>query len=66
MEVDAYTYAEIEGMSNKLARDILQCIRQRKGIRQRMPDEPKVAILVEEGVGLVVCMLAVLKTGITA
>ena len=53
-------------MSNMLARHILKCIRQRKGIRQRMTDEPKVAILVEEGVGLVACMLAVLKTGITS
>ena len=54
---DVYTYAEIEGMANALA------LRLRSVLGCAADEEPKVVLLVEEGVGLVVCELGVLKAG---
>jgi len=55
---DVYTYADIEAMASALALEL-----RALGAADRDEDEPKVGMLVEEGVGLVVCELAVLKAG---
>ena len=52
-----YTYADIEGMAAAVAGRLRACM------RCEADDEPKVVMLVEEGVGLVVCELGVLKAG---
>ena len=54
-----YTYAQIDGMASALARVI-------KAATGDDDDEAKVVMLVEEGVGLVVCELAVLQAGGTS
>jgi acyl-CoA synthetase (AMP-forming)/AMP-acid ligase II len=55
---DAYTYSDIDAMASALALEL-----RALGAAGREDDEMKVGVLVEEGVGLVVCELAVLKTG---
>ena len=52
-----YTYAQIDAMSCALA----FALKATSGVEE--DDEAKVVMLVEEGVGLVVCELAVLKAG---
>ena len=54
---DRYTYAEIKDMAFALADRLRKCI------DSALHHEPKVVVLVEEGVGLVVCELGVLKSG---
>jgi len=56
-DTSVYTYADIEGMAAAVAGRLRACM------RCEAEDEPKVVILVEEGVGLVVCELGVLKAG---
>jgi len=54
---DAYTYGEIDSLSRSLA-NTLAC-----SVSADVEDETNVVVLLEEGVGLVVCELGVLKSG---